>query len=127
MRSDIVSYRFDDPELYFIRHAPAEFVEMGGTAAGRNHGFRTGRFATNPSLALELAVSRARPVFEFLEPITVELRLTNISNQPQLVNSSILDEIHNLTLIIQPRGGLAQGWQPYARYCSFGGVELLQT
>ncbi len=119
-------YRFDDPELIFIRHAPEEFVEMGAAAAGANHGFRNGRFAANPRLALELAVSRARPVFEFLEPIAIELRLTNICSQPQLVNSSVLDEVHDLTLIIQPRGGLAQDWRPYARHCSFGGVKLLQ-
>jgi hypothetical protein len=120
-------YRFDDPEITFIRHAPEEFVMMGAATLGHEHGLSAGRFATTPRLALNLTVGRARPVFEFLEPIMVELKLTNVSNQPQLVNPSLLDEVDNLTLIIEPRGGPAQEWRPYARYCSFGGAtKLLQ-
>jgi hypothetical protein len=119
-------YRFDDFELRFIRHAPDEFIKMGGAAFGEEHGFGDSLFAANPRLALELTVARARPVFEFLEPITVGIRLTNISSQPQMVNPSLLDEVRDLTLIIEPRGGCARKWRPYTRYCSFGRTELLQ-
>ncbi|HEY6136755.1 MAG TPA: hypothetical protein VI670_03230 [Thermoanaerobaculia bacterium] len=119
-------YRFDDPELAFIRHAPDEFVRMGEAPFGFEHGFRDTRAATNPRLQFALTASHARSVFEFVEPVTVELTLTNTSSEPQLVSPSLLDEINELSLVIEPRGGVAQRWRPYARRCSFGAGTWLQ-
>lgn len=119
-------YSFDKFELRFIRHAPERFIEMGTAAYGQDHGFSDRLFAANTALSLGLTVGRARPVFEFLEPIRVELTVTNLSSQPQLVNPSLLDELKDLTLIIEPLGGCARKWRPYTRYCSFGGAQLLQ-
>ena len=120
-------YRFDDYDLRFMRHAPSDFVEMGANALGQDHGLsNAGRFFDNSRLTLELTMPRSKRVFEFLEPITVGLTVTNVSEQPQLVQSSLIEALQDLTLIIQPRGGMSQQWRPYARYCTFGGVRLLQ-
>jgi hypothetical protein len=122
-------YRFDDLELLFIRHAPEEFVEMGAAAAGQDHGDRAaagpGPAGARPALALEIAVGRRQQVFEFLEPIVVELTLMNVSRHPQYVDPAVLDDADALSLVVEPRDGLARRWRPYARPCSSGELRVL--
>jgi len=81
---------------------------MGDAAWGENHGDRVplqrGRFVTDPPIALEIVVSRTRRLFEFLEPITLELKLTNKSGQPQFVNPAIPENFKiDVALIAQGR------------------------
>jgi hypothetical protein len=119
-------FSFDKPEIAFIRHAPDEFVRMGASAYGQNHGLTDRDAPANPQLALGLTVARAHRVYEFLEPVNVELSLTNVSSVPQLVSTSLLDDVKDLSLAIQARGGVAQQWRPYARYCTLGHGAVLQ-
>ena len=118
-------YRFDDQEISFIRHAPEEFVKMGGSAFGQNHEYAAGRFTGNRSLGLALTVDRTRRVFEFLEPISVQLKLANVSGHAQIVDTAMLEELDGLVLLVQPGEGLARQWRPYARRCTFEGTKLL--
>jgi hypothetical protein len=123
---DTFEYRFDNPELQFIRHAPEDFVMMGGSPANQDHELRD-RFDTDrKALRLEIGLGGRSPVFDFLEPISIELTLTNTSQAPQWIESSLLRELHEVDLRIQPRDSLARRWNPYARYCTFGGTKLLQ-
>jgi hypothetical protein len=123
-------YRFTDQDLYFLRHAPAEFVEMGDEAWGENHGDRVplqrGPVGTKHPFTLEIVASRPRRLFEFLEPITLELKLTNQSGHPQSVDPATLNELHALTLVVAPHRGLAKEWLPYARRCYFADLRILQ-
>lgn len=119
-------YRFDDLETVYLRHAPDEFVQMGAAPAGQDSGFRNRRPAAHPTLALGLAVRRARPVFEFLEPVILDLELTNVGGEPELVDPALFAGGHDLTVLVQPRSGPARRWRPYVRRCSFGGVKLLR-
>ncbi|MBF0373063.1 MAG: hypothetical protein HQL39_06550 [Alphaproteobacteria bacterium] len=111
------AFRFNDEELLFMRHAPESFVQMGNADWFENHGFGEAAVSPEPTLALEVRVNRERPVFEFLEAAMAELKVTNISGRPLIVDSGILATSHDLTLIIQRDGRPARQWRPFATYC----------
>jgi len=110
-------YRFSDDELLFMRHAPESFVQMGNAVWFDNHGFRFANTAERPAFHLRLRVNRERPVYEFLEPITLELKLTNALPDPQLVGADILRPSDKLTVIIKRQGTPARKFTPYVREC----------
>ena len=59
-------YRFSDPELLFMRHAPYRFVQQGNALWFDHHGFQRQRPPSRrpPRAARESAQAR----LEFLEP-----------------------------------------------------------
>ncbi|HKE69766.1 MAG TPA: hypothetical protein VKB55_10955 [Nocardioidaceae bacterium] len=120
-------YRFSDSELLFMRHAPARFVEMGNADWFDDHAFEApdqdGAAATS---ALELVVraNREHAVFEFLEPVTLEVKLTNHGTEPTLVPSTVLDP-QGLIAIVKRHGRPARQWHPYARYCHSRHAKVL--
>ncbi len=111
-------YRFSDSELLFMRHAPERFVQMGNAAWFDNHGFQGALVLPQPTYKLELRVNRDRAVFDYLEPVTLELKLTNTSDQLQLVDEKVLSSsAASLTMIIKKQNHPAQQFVPYAQYC----------
>jgi hypothetical protein len=110
-------YRFSDQELLFLRHAPPKFVEQGNALWFDNHGFQAANALPEPTFALVVRVNRDRPVFEFLEPITIELKLINASTRPQVVSEHILDLDQDITVITKKEGSPSRQILPFARYC----------
>jgi hypothetical protein len=110
-------YRFSNGELLFMRHAPERFVQMGNADWFDHHGFQEARVSPQPTLRLDLRVNRETGVFEFLEPVTLELKLTNVSTDPQIVNASILSSLEAMTVVIKPQGKPAREFRPFGRYC----------
>ena len=110
-------YRFSNGELLFLRHTPERFVQMGNADWFDHHGFQEARVSPEPALRVELRVNRESGVFEFLEPVTIELKLTNISTGPQLVDAKILRSLDAMTVVIKPPGRPARVFIPFARYC----------
>ena len=110
-------YRFSDQELLFMRHAPDRAAAIGNADWFDHHGFRQAAVAPQPPLRLELRANRARPAFEFLEPVVLELKLTNHSDRPVLVDEGVLDGGDDMTVVIKRDGRPARQWVPYARYC----------
>lgn len=121
------NYRFADSELVFLRHAPEQFVEPGFAAFGTDHGLRlpSGRGSATSPLRLDLAVAKPRRLLEFLEPVILELKLTNTGRHPMVVDADILDDLHRLTLVADRGGGEARAWAPYVRYCFLPGSTVL--
>ncbi len=111
-------YRFSDSELLFMRHAPARFVQMGNADWFDNHGFEQAEVSPEPSFRLELRANRSTPDFEFLEPVVLEMKLTNITAQHQLIDKSVLTASDRMTVIVKKDGKPARQWAPYARYCT---------
>ncbi|MGY1607545.1 MULTISPECIES: hypothetical protein [unclassified Geodermatophilus] len=111
------AFRFSNPELLFLRHAPERFVRMGDAAWFDHHGFGEAQVSLEPALRLQLRVNRERPVYQFLEPVVVEAKLTNTSGSPQLVDAHVLDSVDDMTLVVQPPRGPARRHVPFARYC----------
>lgn len=120
-------YRFSDQELLFMRHAPARFVQMGNADWFDDHGFQQEAASRDPSFRLELRVHRTlERHFEYLEPVKVEAKLTNISRQPQLVADSLLEDGEGLTVILKKTGKRARQWVPFAQRCFESSVKALQ-
>ncbi len=120
-------YRFSDSELLFLRHAPDKFVQMGNAEWFDNHGFEQTNQLPESALRLALRVNRAETRFEFMEPVMLELKLTNVSDQPLLLPDDILSNSERLTIIVKRQGQAAQTRLPYARYCRKAGQAVLRT
>ncbi len=119
-------YRFSDQELLFMRHAPAQFVQMGNADWFDEHGFEQQVDSALSDLRLEVRVQREKPVFEFLEPANVELKLENTSSRPIVIDRNLLGRSDHLTVILKRQGRPARQWAPYATYCLEPDPILLQ-
>lgn len=118
-------YRFTNQELVFLRHAPSKFVEQGYAEWFDNHGFRQANTTACPNFRLDVRVNRAKTTYEFLEPITLELKLTNISQQPQLISSDLISRMENLTVVVKQNGRTARQHTPLATYCTQPEIRTL--
>lgn len=79
-------FRFDDNENLFLRHAPESFVQMGNEAWFENHG-RTSRGSLDHRL--QLVIRSRKQMLELGEPVFVELRLRNHSQNPVMVHEHL--------------------------------------
>ena len=77
-------------------------------------------------LSLEIRVNRPMPVFEFLEPVVVELKLQNISAMPQVVDENILTTLDGITIALKRQGSPARQFLPFAQYCMKSAAKVLQ-
>jgi hypothetical protein len=108
-------FRFTDAELLFLRHAPERFVKMGSGAWGVDHGLR--RLAGEPcGLELSVRANRDRPVFEFAEPVVLELKLRNVSAAAVPVPPDALSS-PALTVVVQRDGQPPRRLRPPACRC----------
>ena len=110
-------YRFSDPELLFLRHAPARYVRMGDAAWFDHHGFEGANILAEPTFELTLRVNREAPAFEFLEVVTAELKLTNTSGRPQIFDPGSLALDGDIVVLIKKGKEPARRLVPLARYC----------
>jgi hypothetical protein len=65
-------------------------------------------------------------VFEFLEPVVVELKLKNESKVPQIVDENILTTLEGITIAIKRQGSPARQYAPFAQYCMQPAAKVLQ-
>lgn len=79
-------FRFDASELLFLRHAPESYVQMGNAAWFQNHG-RVSRISLDRRL--ELVVRNRKDIVELGEPVLLELRLRNRSDQAVMVHHNL--------------------------------------
>jgi len=110
-------YRFSDSELLFMRHAPYRYVHHGNALWFDHHGFQSANVQLESAFKLEMRVNRPSSVFEFLEPIVVELKLKNVSSEPRLVPENLLLNNERMTVIVKKDGGQARQHLPFARLC----------
>jgi hypothetical protein len=118
-------YAFSDQELLFLRHAPTRFVQQGNAAWFDHHGFQGVEPRIEQALKLELRVNRTTPAFEFMEPVILELKLTNTSSQPQLVDENLLTKTDSMAVILKKDGSPARQFVPYAQYCWLSETKAL--
>lgn len=118
-------YRFSDSELLFMRHAPARFVQMGNADWFDDHAFEQANTSPEPTFRLELRVNRGQAIFEFMEGVSLELKLTNISSQPQLIDEDLLSLSDTMTVILKKDGKPARQFASYARQCPLPNQKVL--
>jgi hypothetical protein len=110
-------YRFSDAELLFMRHAPERFVQMGNADWFDHHGFEQAAIQPGSNLKLELRIQRDRLEFAFLEPINLELKLTNTGSGPIIIDESSITSLDAVTVITRRDRDPARQYLPFARYC----------
>ncbi|MGW0846605.1 hypothetical protein ACWD26_42080 [Streptomyces sp. NPDC002787] len=125
-------YFFSEDELRFLRHAPARFVQQGNIPWFDHHGFEQARRSADTGpLKLTLRFNRDTDRqqayrFAMLEPVIGELKLTNTSSVPAMVNRATLRS-DELSILVQREGTTeARVVQPYLRYCLRPEPVLLQ-
>lgn len=99
---DRFRFRFSDSELLFLRHAPASYLQMGNEAWFHNHGR-----VSQESLErrLQLVVRSRKRLVELGEPVFVELRLRNVSNEDVMVYGNLDPSDGSVELAVtNPRG-----------------------
>jgi hypothetical protein len=109
-------FRFDDEELMHIRHGNRSSVIMGGDAWG------SGGHAESPpgaesmrmppgamvsvdgEVPLEILV-RSQPYYDFLEPVSIEIRARNLLAQPVSINATLHPEFGAVSVFVRRPDG----------------------
>jgi hypothetical protein len=111
-------FRFTNEELVFMRHAPRRFVQMGNENWFSNHGFE--QPSNDPSsgrFKLDLRPNRENNTYSFLEPVSIELKLTNTGGVPTAVDEHLLQDGGHIILFVQKDSGTVKKWQPMIIRC----------
>jgi hypothetical protein len=122
---DTFEYRFSDQELVFLRHAPESLIKMGGSAWGTDHAGSGMTDPLEPSNAdpqpspLQLIVrsNKLQPVYQFLELVTLELKLTNVGSEPRQVPKEVLEQVAEMNIVVTRNGRTVKNFKPYAVPC----------
>ena len=110
-------YRFSNQEILFLRHAPESFVQMGNADWAIDHGFEQEHNHNQSDFKLEIGLNRDEPLFQFLEPVVMELKLTNTSNQTQSVKKQVLSDLDEMLVIVKKEGNQeGRRLLPYTKY-----------
>jgi len=111
-------FRFSDSELVFMRHAPRRFVQMGNSNWFENHGFeQPDSLLGTGNWQLAIRPNRAENSYRFLEPVTMELKLSNTSSGPALIDGDMLSDGRHITIFIQREGGVLRQLRPMITRC----------
>ena len=121
------AYRFSNPELLFLRHAPETFVQMGNADWFDHHGFEQAETTPEADFELTVRMNRKTPQLAFMEPAVVELKLKNVSGRPQVIESGRMRSLDAITVIVKRHGAPAKRWRPYAHYCVEPGLGTLDA
>lgn len=111
-------FRFSDQELVFMRHAPRRFVQMGNANWFVNHGFEDTTALKLPrTWALQIRPNRAVNQYAFMEPVKLELKLTNASGEVQGIEPDLLADGKHIAVYVGREGGLTKKWNPFVTRC----------
>lgn len=111
-------FQFSDQELQFMRHAPRRFVQMGNSDWFDNHGFEApSALQQTGNWELQIRPNRPGKGYQFLEPVAMELKLTNTSGEATLIDEDILQDGAHITVFLQREGGETKQWRPLMTRC----------
>jgi hypothetical protein len=120
------AYRFSNSELFFMRHAPERFVQMGNADWFDHHGFEQAETTPEPDFELTVRMNRDKAQLAFMEPAVVELKLKNVSGRPQVLESGRMRSMDSVTVIVKRKDRPAKQWRPFAHYCVEPGLGTLE-
>lgn len=105
-------FRFDDNENLFLRHAPERFVQMGNEAWLENHG-RVSRASLDSRL--ELQIRTLTHDLRMGQPLNVEFRLRNRSDQALMIHDELDLPGGFLEVAITDPSGVRRPFLPVSR------------
>ena len=116
-------YEFDAEELHHLRHQALMDVIPGGTGFGSAGHDIAAPPAADPRqqqaepIALYVRTRPERYLFDFAEPVTVELKLKNQTGTPVVVPDMLNPEFGMLELFIRDPRGQVRPFRPLFRLC----------
>ena len=113
-------FRFMDEELTFMRHAPRRFVQMGNEDWFHNHNLEqdADHSLSNPgNFDLQIRPNRSENSYQFLEPVSLELKLRNASDQALEVDHDLLEDGRHIALFVQRKEGKTRKWRALSSHC----------
>lgn len=119
-------YRFSDSELVFMRHAPRRFVQMGNENWFDNHGFEAPADDPAERFKLQVRPNRDVNVFDFLEPVKLELKLTNKSDSTVQIDADCIEGEH-VAILVRRDGGATRRWRPFVTRCEKSEAKSLAS
>ena len=120
-------FRFTDEELLFMRHAPRSYVQMGNANWADDHGRIVRQSPVNRSgLRLEIRPNRQRNAYRFLEPVNLELKLSNHGDRAIELDADIVSDSCHSELVVQRGDGPAKRWKPYTYVCHRAHSHVLE-
>jgi hypothetical protein len=112
-------FRFTDEELLFMRHAPRRFVQMGNANWFVDHAFENPKdLAKTRCWELRIRPNREVNAYRFLEPVELELKLTNASAERAAVDEHTLSDGRHIAVFVRREGAQARQWRPMITRCS---------
>ena len=111
-----------------MRHAPRRFVQMGNSDWFDNHGFEApSAIQKTGNWELEIRPNRASKGYQFLEPVVMELKLTNTSGEAALIDEDILQDGAHISVFLQREGAETKQWHPLMTRCHAPHRDALQS
>jgi hypothetical protein len=108
-------FRFDDEELIHLRHGDRAAVMMGGdpwASGGHLESPPESMALVEGTPPLELLL-RAQPVFDFMEPVSIEIRLRNqLDDTPVEIDTRLHPDSGNIVLFIRRPDGRTLEYAP---------------
>jgi hypothetical protein len=110
-------FRFDDQELLHLRHGARNAVIMGGDSWGSGGHMETHHAAMSQ---LELVggeppvevLLRSKEVFQFMEPVSLELRLRNLTKKTIKADGNVQPEFGVVAVLIRAPDGQVHHYEP---------------
>jgi len=110
---DRFRFRFGDDENLFLRHAPAPYVRMGAEDWFENHA-RVSRGSLDRRL--ELVVRSRKDIVELGEPVFLELRLRNTSDEAIMAHGNLDPSDGFVEMAVTNPRGERRPFLPFIRY-----------
>lgn len=121
------AWRFGDNELKFLRHAPRQFVKPGLDDWNENHGAFMPSAPIAAGLKLKIESDLRRHHLEFMEPLWLDVALSNHSPNAVHIDRSCLDPAGGLSLRVRRKGGRVRRFAPIMHRCRKLETEALQS
>jgi len=106
-------FRFDDEELIHIRHGDRNSVIMGGDpwASGSHMETPESGVVSIGDSPVQFMV-RTKQFFEYLEPVVIELKVKNVSNNNIVLDKQLQPEYGSVVIYIQKPDGRVTKYSP---------------
>lgn len=121
------AWRFGDDELKFLRHAPRQFVKPGLDDWNENHGALALSVRGEGGLRLRIDSHHRRHNLEFMEPLWLDVSLSNHSDNALRVDRSCLELGGGLSLLVRRKGQQGRRFAPMMHHCLKPETEALNS